>query len=69
MCQTDHAEVIPIEVKSARNVSAKSLRSFMAQGLSPYAIRLSEREFGSTELEGGALLKSLPLYAAFTIGK
>lgn len=41
----------------------------MAQGLSPYAIRLSEREFGSTELEGGALLKSLPLYAAFTIGK
>lgn len=65
--QTERAEIIPIEVKSARNVSAKSLRAFMAQGLSPYAIRLSEKEFGSTELEEGAMLKSLPLYAAFTI--
>lgn len=66
--QTERAEVVPIEVKSSRNVSAKSLKAFMAQGLSPYAIRLSEKEFGSTELEGGAVLKSLPLYAAFTIG-
>ena len=67
--QTEHAEVIPIEVKSSRNVSAKSLKAFMNKGLSPYAIRLSEKDFGKAETESACILKSLPLYAAFTIGE
>ena len=66
--QTRSAEVIPIEVKSARNVSAKSLRKLMREGHSPYAIRLSEQQFGKSEGEGGTELRSLPLYAAFCIG-
>ncbi len=67
--QTREAQVIPVEVKSARNVSAKSLARFMAEGRSPYCIRLSERDFGRTELEGGGELRSLPLYAAHCIGE
>ncbi len=67
--QTREAQVIPVEVKSARNVSAKSLARFMAEGHSPYGIRLSERDFGRTELANGCELRSLPLYAAHCIGK
>ena len=65
--QTRSAEVIPIEVKSARNVSAKSLRKLMCEGSSPYAIRLSEQQFGRSAGEDGTELRSLPLYAAFCI--
>lgn len=67
--QTREAQTIPVEVKSARNVSAKSLARFMTEGRAPYGIRLSERDFGRTELEGGAELRSLPLYAAYCIGE
>ncbi len=66
--QTREAQVIPIEVKSARNVSAKSLARFMSEGRAPYGIRLSERDFGRAELENGCELRSLPLYAAHCIG-
>lgn len=65
--QTRRGEVVPVEVKSARNVSAKSLRLIMERGHSPYAMRLSENEFGMTEDGDGRLLKSVPLYAAFCI--
>lgn len=67
--QTSRAEVIPVEVKSGRNVRARSLRRLMSEGQSPYAIRLSEQNFGRTQLGDGAELRSLPLYAAFTIGR
>jgi predicted AAA+ superfamily ATPase len=66
--QNDHAEVVPVEVKSARNVRAKSLQRLMAEGGSPYAIRLSEQNFSRSTNETGTELRSLPLYAAFTIG-
>lgn len=66
--QDRQARVIPIEVKSARNVKAKSLRSFMVEGRSEVAYRLSESNFGSAPIEGtSAVLKSLPLYAAYCI--
>lgn len=65
--QTRRAEVVPIEVKSGRNVATKSLRSLMAQGRAPFAIRLSENNFGKSEGADGTRLRSLPLYAAFTI--
>ena len=63
--QTKMAEVIPVEVKSARNVSAKTFSRFMKESRAPFGVRLSENEFGCTKLENGAELRSLPLYAAF----
>lgn len=63
--QTRRAEVIPVEVKSARNVSAKTLSRFMRESCAPFGVRLSENEFGRMRLENGAELRSLPLYAAF----
>lgn len=66
--QNTMAQAIPIEVKSARNVTAKSLARFVREGNSPYAYRLSERNFGVDTVAGTSVpLRSLPLYAAFTI--
>lgn len=66
--QNRRAQVIPVEVKSARNVKAKSLRRFMEEGSSPYAVRLSEANFGIEPMaEGAGVLLSLPLYAAFCL--
>lgn len=65
--QTREAEVIPVEVKSARNVSAKSFSRFMSTGRSPYGIRLSEKDFGRTQFANDCELRSLPLYAAHCV--
>lgn len=67
--QNERAQIIPVEVKSARNVTARSLRRFVAAGAAPRAYRLSERDFGVDVVAGTDVpLVSLPLYAAFTIG-
>ena len=67
--QNKRAQVIPVEVKSARNVKAKSLRKFVQGGCSEVAYRLSENNFGCEPIEEtDAVLKSLPLYAAYCIG-
>ncbi len=55
-------EILPIEVKSAENTHAKSLKVFMEMHHCTHAIKLSTRNFGS---DSGK--KSLPLYAAFCI--
>ncbi|MEC4271612.1 AAA family ATPase [Adlercreutzia sp. R25] len=66
--QDRRAQIVPVEVKSARNVKAKSLRKFMEEGSSPYALRLSEANFGVEKIgDSDKLLRSLPLYAAFCI--
>lgn len=66
--QNSAAQSIPVEVKSARNVTAKSLAKFVSEGNSPYAYRLSERNFGlDTVADTNVPLRSLPLYAAFAI--
>lgn len=66
--QTRRGLVVPIEVKSGRNVSAKTLKKFVLEGKSPIAVRLSELNFGSSEIEGtGSELRGIPLYAAFAI--
>ena len=54
--------VIPIEVKSAENVQSKSLKLFCGKYDSPYAIRISTKNFGFTNR-----IKSIPLYAAFCL--
>lgn len=66
--QTPLAQVIPIEVKSGRNVAARSLKRFIAEAGSPCALRLSEQQFGATPIEdANCTLRSVPLYAAFCI--
>lgn len=70
LLQTDRMDVVPVEVKSARNVRARTLATFMEKSGSPYAYLLSENDFARVEGEEGAgELRYLPLYAAHCIGK
>ncbi len=55
-------KLIPIEVKSADNTKAKSLKVYMDAYRPAYAIKLSAKNFG---FEDGK--KTVPLYAAFCI--
>lgn len=66
--QTQLGEVIPVEVKSSRNVRSKSLVKLMEEGRSPYAWCLSEHNFSSSQIAGGHERRNAPLYAAFAIG-
>lgn len=54
--------IIPIEVKSADNVRAKSLNEYIKRYKPDYAIKLSMKNFG---FEDGK--KTVPLYATFCI--
>ena len=54
--------IIPIEVKSARNVSSKSLNAYIEKNHPKYSIRISQKNFG---FENN--IKSIPLYATFCI--
>lgn len=54
--------IIPVEVKSADNTRAKSLKVYMETYQPAYAIKLTAKNFG---FEDGK--KSVPLYAAFCI--
>lgn len=54
--------IIPIEVKSADNTRAKSLRIYMDTFKPDYAIKLSAKNFGYEDNK-----KIVPLYAAFCI--
>ncbi|MCL2087879.1 MAG: ATP-binding protein [Oscillospiraceae bacterium] len=54
--------VIPIEVKSADNSKAKSLKTYINKFKPEYAIKVSSNNFG---YEDG--IKTIPLYAAFCI--
>ena len=55
-------KLIPIEVKSAENTRAKSLKVYMKRYEPAYAIKISGKNFG---FENG--IKTVPLYAAFCI--
>jgi len=55
-------DIIPIEVKSADNVKAKSLKVYMDTHNPKYAIKLSAKNFGFEDKK-----KTVPLYAAFCI--
>lgn len=56
------SQIIPIEVKSADNTRAKSLKVYMDAYKPAYAIKLSAKNFG---FEDGK--KTVPIYAAFCI--
>lgn len=55
-------QIIPIEVKSADNTRAKSLKVYMDTYKPAYAIKLSAKNFGFENDK-----KIVPLYAAFCI--
>ena len=55
-------KLIPIEVKSAENSKAKSLKVYMQRFKPEYAIKVSAKNFG---FKDG--IKTIPLYAAFCI--
>jgi len=55
-------DIIPIEVKSADNVKAKSLKVYMNTHNPKYAIKLSAKNFGFEDKK-----KTVPLYATFCI--
>ena len=57
-----HDKVIPVEVKSADSVRAKSLQVFVSKYAPPYSIRVSTKNFG---FENG--IKSVPLYAVWCV--
>lgn len=60
--QDKQGDILPIEVKSATHVRAKSLQTFRKRYDIKKTIRISSRNFG---LENGLL--SLPLYAVFCL--
>ena len=68
LLQTDRMEIVPVEVKSARNARARTLGSFMDKARSPYAYILSENNFAHSKTDDGRELRHLPLYAAGFIG-
>ena len=45
LLQTDRMEIVPVEVKSARNVRARTLGSFMDKARSPYAYIFVREQF------------------------
>ena len=55
-------DIVPVEVKSGRRVSSKSLNEYMKKYNPKYCIRISQKNFG---LENK--IKSVPLYAVFCI--
>ena len=64
LLQDDLMRVVPVEVKSSRNLRARTLETFMERAHSPYAIILSENDFSRSTTKGGKELRHLPLYAA-----
>ncbi|MGL4848205.1 MAG: DUF4143 domain-containing protein [Clostridium sp.] len=62
LIQDKDGNIIPIEVKAAEHVRAKSLNQYIKKYNPKYAIRISGKNFG---FENG--IKSVPLYAAFLI--
>ena len=62
--QSANGDIVPVEVKAAENVRAKSLGVFMKKYNIQRAIRVSSKNFG---FENN--IKSVPLYAAFAISE
>lgn len=60
--QMKNGDIIPIEVKSGEHTKAKSLNVYMSRYKPPYAIRISQKNFGFENS-----IKSVPLYAAFLV--
>lgn len=64
VARTRQGDVLPIEVKSGRNVTARSLEAFRQRYQPKSVVRVSARNFG---VEHG--IRSVPLYAAWLLGE
>lgn len=64
LLQDDQMRAIPVEVKSARNVRARTLLTFAERARSPYAVVLSANDFSLGTIDGIVELHNMPLYAA-----
>lgn len=69
LLQDDQARVIPVEVKSPRNVRARTLSMFVERARAPHAVIFSEHDFGVERGERGEEIYMLPLYAAHCLGE
>ncbi len=69
LLQTDRAEVVPVEVKSARNVRVRTLSMFVGKVTPPYAVIFSENDFSRGAMASGTEVRHLPLYAAHCVGQ
>lgn len=65
--QTDRMRLVPVEVKSAQNVRAKTFNAFMERCGAPYGYILSANDFATSETSGGKQVRHLPLYAAYCL--
>lgn len=68
LLQDDRMGIIPVEVKSARNVRARTLASFIRRAHSPYAVVISENDFSLSKTGEGVPVHNVPLYAAHCVG-
>lgn len=64
VARTKAGDVIPIEVKSGKNVASTSLGVYRKKYAPAYSVRVSARNFG---FEGG--IKNVPLYAAWCLAE
>lgn len=55
-------KIIPVEVKASENVRSRSLSEYISRYSPPYAIRISEKNFGNENN-----IRSVPFYAMFCI--
>jgi predicted AAA+ superfamily ATPase len=55
--------IVPVEVKSGHSKRSPSLRNYLTTFAPPYAIRILQRNFGSTDD-----IRTIPLYATFCLG-
>lgn len=69
LLQDDCGRVIPVEVKSDRNIKARMLTKFMERSSAPYGVVLSTRDFSRTDEGGGEKIRHVPLYAAHCLGE
>jgi hypothetical protein len=68
MLERDTKTIVPVEVKSSRNVRARTLATFVRHAHSPYAIVLSENDFGRGVSANDIEMRHIPPYAAHCMG-
>lgn len=69
LLQDDLGRVVPVEVKSDRNVKARTFSRFMEHSGAPYGVILSSNDFSRNADGGQAETRSIPLYAAHCLGE
>ncbi|MGI6033424.1 MAG: DUF4143 domain-containing protein, partial [Coriobacteriales bacterium] len=69
LLQDDLGRVVPVEVKSDRNVKARTFSRLMEHSGAPYGVILSSNDFSRNADGGQAETRNIPLYAAHCLGE